>query len=123
MSSVPAISSPATVPVKVNENASPALLADVAAEPHRVAVDRAGEIAGDEVALVRAVDLGAALAQVQARAWSVAAAYSIRTSQPPDRSAAGGAGVFTGVARRLAQHGVQAVGDDLLVARAPSCRA
>src|SRR5262245_60453945 len=43
-----------------------ARLADVAAQPDLVAVDRAGHVAGQEVALVRALDVRALLAQLEA---------------------------------------------------------
>ena len=87
-------------------------------EPHVVAVDRAGEVARDEVALVRAVDARCRAAAGAARGVDAPAAYSMRTSHRPLTSAAGGAGAG---ARVLAPAGfdsdrVQPLGDDLLVA-------
>ena len=116
MSSVPVISSPATLPVNVKLNASPCCSPYVLRSRTRVAVDRAGEIARDEVALVRALDLRCPAGAGEARA-----------STPPPRMDlhVPAAGQVAGRrrrrlrrrARRLAQHGVQPIGDDLLVAR------
>ena len=65
MSSSPAISAPVSFPVNVYGSESPPT-AVVAADPHVAPADRSGQIARDEIALMRAVDLVALLPEVQA---------------------------------------------------------
>ena len=67
MSSVPDISSPLHRAGEREADRVAVLFAEGAADPHGVAVDRAGEVAGHEVAAMGAVDVVAALPQVQAR--------------------------------------------------------
>ena len=88
-----------------------------AAQADRVAVDRAPQVAGDEVALVRAVEVVARAGAGAAGGVETLAAYSIRTSQVPVRSTAGGGRRLLLDARRLRQHGEEPLGHDLLVAR------
>ena len=87
MSSVPPIASPATLPMKVKVKRVAVCLVLAAVDAHGVAVDRAREIAGHEVAAVGAVDVVAALAQV--RAWWTARGELDLHVPWPLRSAAG----------------------------------
>src|SRR5258706_3647228 len=93
------------------------LLAHEAAEAHAVAVDRSREVAGNEIAAVGAVDLVAALAQVQLVVRDPRRVLDLHVPLAAQVRGRGRGRWRLVLVRRTGQEGEEAVGHDLLVAR------